>query len=418
MHKSPQADVRMKGFRSRATVAEALEWLDARLSSRTRRTTSVPIAQAAGRMLANAITSPLDVPAFDRSAMDGYAVQAAGTIGASDYAPVRLRVIGESLPGKAFSETVGPQQAVRIMTGAPLPSGADAVVPVEVTARDGEAVLITSALSPGKHVGRRGEDIPIGSEVLPAGRRLRPQDLGVLASIGLATVPIVQPPQVRVIITGNELALPGEPRQPHQIYEANSPMLLASLARDGGELEQLLRVADQQDEIQSALMQPGADLILISGGTSVGAEDYAPQIVQALGELPIHGIAMRPSSPTGLGSIGETLVCLLPGNPVSCLCAYDFFAGRAIRTLAGLSADWPFRRCSARLVRKVPSEIGRTDYCRVKLEQQGNEWLATPLAISGASILSSTTRADGFLVVPDESEGIAEECVIEVLLYH
>ena len=161
------------------------------------------------------------------------------------------------------------------------------------------------------------------------------------------------------------------------------------------------------------MLRPGADVILVSGGSSVGAEDHAPSILAEEGELAIHGIAMRPSSPSGMGCIGETLVFLLPGNPVSCLCAYDFFAGRAIRLQSGRKPDWPYICLQIRVRKKIVSAIGRVDYCRVSIVDNGVE----PLSLSGASILSSTTRADGFVVVPAECEGYAPESVVNVFHY-
>lgn len=159
-------------------------------------------------------------------------------------------------------------------------------------------------------------------------------------------------------------------------------------------------------------MEP-ADVVLVSGGSSVGQEDHAPEILRELGTLAIHGVAMRPSSPTGMGRIGEKLVFLLPGNPVSCLCAYDFFAGRAIRALGGRSTDWPYRKMQATLSRKLVSTVGRVDYARVTLKGE----IAEPLAISGASVLSSTTRADGFVIIPADSEGLPAETSVMVQLY-
>jgi molybdopterin molybdotransferase len=172
-------------------------------------------------------------------------------------------------------------------------------------------------------------------------------------------------------------------------------------------------VADRPQEIRDAMLAPGADVVLVSGGSSVGAEDHAPRLLAEAGELAVHGVAMRPSSPAGFGRIGAVFVFLLPGNPVSCLCAYDFFAGRALRRLGGRAADWPHRTCTAALKRKIASAVGRVDYCRVRLD--GDE--AEPIALSGASILSSTTQADGFVIVPSASEGFAAGTAVTVYLY-
>jgi molybdopterin molybdotransferase len=303
--------------------------------------------------------------------------------------------------------------AVRVMTGAPIPTGADAVVPAEYAQESGERVDISLAVAPGKHISRRGEDLQEGTPALPAGRRLRPQDLGVLASLGIAHASVIRRPRVRLVVTGNEVVTPGKPKALHQIYDANSFMLRALIARDGGFVEAHYQTGDEPSRIRDAMVAPQADVILVSGGSSVGSEDHAPMLLAQVGELAIHGVAMRPSSPAGVGRIGDTLVFLLPGNPVSCLCAYDFFAGRAIRLRAGLSADWPHARRQGVVLRKIVSAIGRVDYCRVRFQNNQVE----PLALSGASILSSTTRADGFVIVPGESEGYGPGTEVTVYLY-
>jgi molybdopterin molybdotransferase len=218
---------------------------------------------------------------------------------------------------------------------------------------------------------------------------------------------------VRIVVTGNEIVAAGDAKGAYQIYDANSPMLRGVVTRDGGVVEGHHRLGDDPGRIRAALTAPGADVILVSGGSSVGTEDHAPRLLAEVGELAIHGVAMRPSSPAGAGRIGDTLVFLLPGNPVSCLCAYDFFAGRAIRLRGGRAADWPHRTREAVVGRKIVSAIGRVDYCRVRFV--GDE--IEPLALSGASILSSTTRADGFVIVPSASEGFAPGASVVVYLY-
>ena len=190
-------------------------------------------------------------------------------------------------------------------------------------------------------------------------------------------------------------------------------MLRGLVARDGGVLEAHHRLGDDPDAIRDALLAPGADVILVSGGSSVGSEDHAPRLIAEVGELAIHGVAMRPSSPAGVGRIGDTLVFLLPGNPVSCLCAYDFFAGRAIRLRGGRPPTGRTARAQCVVARKIVSAIGRVDYCRVRLVDDRVE----PIALSGASILSSTTRADGFVIVPAESEGYGPDTEVTVYLY-
>jgi molybdopterin molybdotransferase len=402
----------MHGFTRRHTVRDALAWLDEHLQPL--QSEAVSLRDAAGRVLAVAVTSSVDVPGFDRATMDGYAVVADSTDGATPYNRVALTVVGEALPALPFARALASGEAVRIMTGAPMPAGGDAVLPAEAVESSGETRTIwaIAEVPPGKNIGRRGEDVAAGSAVLDAGRVLRPQDLGVLSSIGLADVPAVRPPHVRLVITGNELLPAGTTPGGFHITDANGPMLVALVRRDGGVVDFPGLVADDAGAIRAAL-HADADVVIVSGGSSVGVEDLAPSLLAADGDLAVHGIAMRPSSPTGLGRLGTRLVFLLPGNPVSALCAYDFFAGRAIRALGGRSKDWPYRPIRAALTRKISSPIGRLDYARVKLIDGGAE----PVSVSGASILSSTTRADGFVIVEDDSEGFPAGAVVDVWLY-
>lgn len=406
----PAADVRMRGFARRTTVADTLTWLDAHLQSLA--VEAVPLADLAGRVLASDIVSPVDVPAFARSMMDGYAVVANDTRGASSDHRLALEVVGEVLPGRSPSVEIKSGEAVRIMTGAALPSGADAVLPVEKVETAGQRILAQAAVPPGKNVGRIGEDIACGTTLLSAGRRLRPQDVGVLSSIGVARADVVRRPRVRIVVTGNELLPPGSMPHDYQIVDANSPMLAALVARDGGLVINPGIIADDPASILQA-MREDADIVLVSGGSSVGKEDHAPVLLDQHGELGIHGVAMRPGSPTGMGILDGHLVFLLPGNPVSCLCAYDFFAGRAIRVVGGNTHAWPYRQARYPLRRELVSTVGRLDYARVKLV----EGQAEPLAISGASMLSSTTRADGFVVIEDDCEGYPAGTIVTVYLY-
>lgn len=406
-----RGDVRMRGFAARTRVAAALTWIDEHAAALEIET--VALDALCGRVLAADAVSAVDVPAFDRAAMDGFAVHGAETVGASEYNPLAFVLQGDALPGRPHRERLEPGRAVRIMTGAPMPAGADAVVPAEFAQQRDGSVEVAAAFPPGKHVGRRAEDVRAGSVLLQAGRRLRPQDVGILASSGCDRARVVRRPRVRIVASGDELVAPGAAKGPYQIYDANSAMLRALVLRDGAELESVHRVQDDRDAIRALLSAPGADAILVSGGSSVGAEDHAPGVLAEAGELAVHGVAMRPSSPAGFGRLGAALVFLLPGNPVSCLCAYDFFAGRALRRLGGRPGEWPHRTRRAVLRRKIASAAGRVDYCRVRLD--GNE--AEPLALSGASILSSTTRADGFVIVPEEGEGYAPGAEIDVYLY-
>ena len=408
-------DVRMRGFAQRHTVDAALAWLDAQLQPLGPELVS--LRNAGGRVLAAPVVSGVDVPGFDRATMDGYAVVAESTEGASSYSRLPLTVIGDSMPGCPFDGWVSAGEAVRVMTGAPMPRGADAVLPAELADAEPDnstshGVSAVASVSPGKNVGKRGEDIVRGTTLLEAGRVLRPQDLGVLSSVGQGEACVVTRPRVRLAVTGNELLPSGSPPHGFHIADANGPMLSALIERDGGLADFPGLVRDDRNAILEAL-RADADIVIVSGGSSVGIEDLAPTLVAQHGELAVHGIAMRPSSPTGLGRIGHRLVFLLPGNPVSSLCAYDFFAGRAIRALGGRTKAWPYRAIRGTLNRKISSPIGRLDYARVKIV----DGLVEPLSVGGASLLSSTTRADGFVIVGDDSEGFAAGADVKVWLY-
>jgi molybdopterin molybdotransferase len=409
----PFHDVRMKGFRDRTDVPDVLRLLDARVAPLCGE--PVPLEAAAGRVLAEAAVSMVNVPPFARAAMDGFAVRGADTFGADAFNPLPLSVIGEAYPAGPFTGAVGPGQAVRIMTGAPVPEGADAVLMAESAEFDAAAqcVLARDAVAPGRHVGRVGEDVTEGQAILSAGRRLRPQDIGLLASIGATSVRVVQRPRVAILVTGNELLPPGSTPGRSQIIDSNSPMLAALVKRDNGQCLPVRYLPDEFTVVRDAIRDAAADVVLVSGGSSVGAEDHAPRAVAELGELAVHGVALRPAAPTGVGFVGPRVVFLLPGNPVSCLCAYDLFAGRAIRGLGGCSAGLPYRTITVPLAAKIVSAVGRVDYVRVKIDNGQ----ATPIAVSGASILSTTVMAGGFVLVERDREGHAPGEVVEVWLY-
>jgi molybdopterin molybdotransferase len=401
----------MRGFRDRAEVADVLALLAARLQPLPAEKTE--LRGAAGRVLAADVTATVAIPPFDRAAMDGYALRGPETFGAGPYNPLEFAILGEALPGRPFDQTVQPGQAVRIMTGAPLPSGTDAVLQAEAAEEQGGQLRVTEPVPPGRHVGRRGEDIEPGSLVLRAGRVLRPQDLGVLASIGATPISVVRRPSVAILVTGDELLPCGSQPEGFRIVDSNSVMLEALVRRDGGLPQTLPLIPDTRAMVEAALLGAESDVLLVSGGSSVGKEDHAPQVLAERGELCAHGLALRPASPAGIGFLNTRPVFLLPGNPVSCLCAYDFLAGPAVRRLGGRSLDWPYPSRKLPLARKLTSAIGRVDYVRVLIREDQVQ----PLAISGASILSSTTRADGFVIVARDKEGFAEGEEVEVFLY-
>lgn len=427
-------DVRMKGFSARTSVADVLVLLDSR--TKLLETETVPLLEAAGRVLAQPVVSSVDVPSFARAAMDGYAVCASDT-------PGTIAVIGEAFPARPFAGALKTGEAVRITTGAPIPTGADSVLMAEFSRAEGEArVLALDAVAPGKHVVRVGEDVAKGREVLPAGRRLRPQDVGLLASVGVAKVRATRRPRVAILVTGNELLPPGSAPSGFSIVDSNSPMLAALAARDGAIVLPVRYVPDDFAAVRDAIREAAltADAVFVSGGTSVGTEDHAPRAAAELGELAVHGVALRPAGPLGIGFLpiprrdegvkGRTgdedntvsspshpftpspLLFLIPGNPVSCLCAYDLFAGRVVRRLGGRAWELPYRTAALPLAEHVVSVVGRVDYVRVKVGDS-----VAPLATGGASNLSTAVAADGFVLVPVDRDALVAGEVVRVWLY-
>ena len=396
-------DVRMKGFRERPSVETVLAALAERIVPL--HAEPVPLLEAAGRVLAGGIIAPADVPAFAKSAMDGFAVRSRDTA-----PPAPLTVTGESFPARPCASALGPGEAVRITTGAPVPAGADAVLMAEFAQIESDGRVVARApVAPGKNIVRVGEDVTKGHEVLPRDRMLRPQDIGLLAALGCATVSVFRRPRVVVLVTGNELLPPGSPPDGFRIADSNSPMLAALAARDGATVPPARYVPDDFGATRAAVRSAAelADVVLVSGGTSVGTEDHVPRAVAELGELAVHGVALRPAGPTGIGFVGGAAVFLLPGNPASCLCAYDLFAGRAVRRLGGRPWGLSYRRETLPLTERVLSAAGRTDYVRVARTERG----ATPVA-GGAASLSASVAADGFILVPPErAELVAGEVV-------
>lgn len=390
--------------RPRAAVADVLRLIDE--SVRPLGAERIPCANAADRILVERVLSPVDVPGFAKAAMDGFAVRSGSAR--------LLRVAGNSLPNRSYNGDLPSNSAIRITTGAPIPTGTDCVIPLELADEtDGGVRLHVEAVA-GKHVIRIGEDVTKGAEVLSSGRELRPQDLGLLAAIGVREVNVVRRPRVAIIVTGNELLPPGSMPTGTQIVDSNSPMLAALIARDGDELISTRYVFDELPALRDAIRNADADVLLISGGSSVGPEDYGAAVVAELGKLAVHGIAMKPGAPAGIGFLRDPdcIAFLLPGNPVSCLFAYDLFAGRAIRILGGRNPDMPYGRITARLASGIASVAGRLDYVRIKLK----DGIANPIA-AGASRLSSTVEADGFILVPHERDSLAAGEEVEVRLY-
>ena len=411
-------DVRMRGFRTRVELTEVLALL--RADAAALPAEAVAITACVGRVLAAPVYAPIDVPGFVRAAVDGYAIRGEDSFAASEHNPIALELLGTSLPGRPCAATVASGQAVRITTGAPVPAGADAVLQAELArSTRADRVELLGPVAPRRHLGEIGEDLARGELVLPAGRVLRPQDAGVLASLGLATIDVVRRPRVQLLVTGDELVAPGTAPGPWQIVDSNSIVLAGLCLRDGAEWLPTLRVGDGEPALSagfSDLSSGPADVLVVSGATSVGLEDLMPALLARVGTLEVHGVAVRPASPTGLGRLNDgRRVFLLPGNPVSCLCAHELLLGPWLRALAGRPRPFalPHASVTLPLARKLTSKVGRCDFVRVRVEAGQ----VVPVATSGASNLSSTVRADGFTIVASDSEGAAPGEPVQVHLF-
>lgn len=353
--------------------------------ARARGNERVPLARALGRVLAAPVEALHDVPPFDNAGMDGFAARA-GAAGRT------LVVAGESRAGAPYPGTVQDGEAVRISTGAPLPAGADGVVPVEEAAQEAGRVRLDTALTPGRSVRRAGDDMPAGASVLPAGTLVGPAEIGVAAAAGHAALSCVARPRVVVLTTGDELVAPGEPLGPGQIHEANLLTLQALVAGDGGELLRAEHVPDREDATRDAIGRAlaGADLVLLSGGVSVGPHDHVKPALERQGVREVFWrVALRPGKPTWCGVHGDTLVLGLPGNPVSTMVTYLLFARPALLRMRGLEPRAAVRR--ARLTEEVRRIAGREELVRVTLD--GDR--ATPTGDQGSHRLTSMLGADG-----------------------
>jgi molybdopterin molybdotransferase len=362
------------------------------------RVETVDLASAAQRVLAVDVPAPFDVPGFDRSAMDGYAVQHAALASASEATPVWLTLNGVSRPGSLPLAAVTASTCVDTATGAPIPAGADAVVMVEHTHRDGDRVRFTRPVAPGQHISPRGHDVGEGQLVLRAGDLLTPARLGVAASFGLSTLRVLARPIVALVSSGDELLPAGERESappPGRIHDANQTMLAAICEAAGAEVRRLPIVRDTRQAWHAAFdAATGADLIVCSGGSSVGEQDLGAEILAARGEILFHGIAVKPGKPTGFARIGAQLVLAMPGNPTSCLSNAYVLLRPLVWQLAG-RPEVPATTREATLTRAVRSPVDRLQFYPVRLEGDA----AHPV-FKGSGDVTSLSDADGWIEIP------------------
>jgi molybdopterin molybdotransferase len=382
---------------------------------------AVPLAASLGRVLAERVVSREPLPPFRRSTMDGYAVRAADVAGASPSSPAYLRCAGEVFIGHPAGFDIGPGIVARIATGAMLPDSADAVVMVEQTREiPGELVEIGSAAAPGENVVGVGEDLEPGETVLEAGTIIRPQEVGILAGLGVVSVPVRRRVRVGILSTGDELVEPAVQPGPGQVRNVNQYSLLAHVLALGGEPTLLGLARDDADEIVTRVTAglAAADVILVSGGSSVGTRDLTAGIIDRLGPPGVlfHGVSVRPGKPTIVGMAGEKVIFGLPGHPISAMVAFLSFVAPALRAMAGASPSDAGPSVRAVLEDNVPSRPGREDYVQVSLRAAGTQLAARPL-FRKSGMVTSMVGADGMIVIPHAAEGLETGEEVEVLLY-
>jgi molybdopterin molybdotransferase len=411
-------DVSRKGFKHLTHTLEALRIVTSRLPEKPVEIEKIPLLSALHRILGEDIISPIDVPAFERAAMDGYAVKAEDTYSASISSPILLKVASTS--GASEYMNVKKGEAWLVVTGGQMPQGADAVVMIERAGqtRD-DTVEVSAEVHPGENVSHIGEDLQKGTLVLKKGQRLLPQDLGILFSIGLDHVKVKRRLKIAVLSTGNEIRdLPSAASG--NVRDVNRPTLLNSVCELGCEAIDLGIAADEFDAIYSKLRQAmaDADIVLVTAGTSVGPYDFVPQIIDKLGKpgLLVHGVAMRPSMPTGLGIVDGKPIISLPGYPVSAYLAFLEFVPPLVDHMLG-THRLPSPVVKAKLARRVAGVLGSRTYIRVRVLQRAGSTYAEPVSVSGAGILSSLVKSNGFIIIPENVEGYEEGETVDVELF-
>lgn len=388
-------------------------------------TERVSLLGGLGRILACDIVSPVNLPGFPKSTVDGFAVTARDTFGASDSLPSYVELAGEVRIGESPATAGGPGRALRIPTGGMLPAAHDAVVMLEYADEPGDGTIeIRRAVVPGENVMEADEDVRKGEILMKRGRPLRPQDLGALGGIGMAEVPVAVKPTVALISTGDEIVPPGDSLAPGKVYDINSYSLASLVAEAGGVPLVLGVIGDRFDELLAAARDglERSELLVICGGSSVGTRDHTLGVIEALsqsaGRIFVHGLAIRPGKPCLMATTGDKLIFGLPGHPVSAMTTFRLFVLRAIHALLGVNAEAARTRpITARLARNLPSASGRDDFYRVRLVLAGGpgEFVAEPI-LSKSGAISSMVRAHGLVRVPSHRDGILEGETVEVEL--
>jgi len=403
---------RLKGFEKLTSVDEVRSAFMGALKPTRMGSVQVDLSAALGRILAENVIAEGNLPPFDRSAVDGYAVRAQDTFEASQFNPKILKL--------TQGNGVDPKEAKQIWTGNTLPPGANAVVMIEHTHRIGEGIEVWASLTPGENVSRKGEDVKRGEVALKAGTRLRAHHMALLAALGKTSVNVIKKPLVAILSTGNELVELGREPEPHQVIDVNRLALSSMCLELGAETLDLGIVRDDAEEIGAKIREGlgKADGIIVTGGTSVGYADLVPTVVGRMGKpgIIVHGIAMRPGMPTALAVLENKPVFIFSGNPVAAMVGFEVFARPLILKLLGVESE-PRPMVKARLTQRVASTLGRRVFLRVKVFEEGGDFFAEPIRVTGSGILTTMTKANGYVIISENREGVDQGEWVTVHLF-
>jgi len=391
-------------------IADALSLVLDKFGGKTGQVESVGLDQALGRYLGADIVAQEDVPAFDRSTVDGFAVRSSDLRGCSDSIPAILQKVGDSVMGRSYEIPLAPDTCVYVPTGGAIPPNADAMVMLEFTEDlGGDQFAFYRPVAPGANLILRGEDLKQGEAILKSGKKLGVADIGTLAALGKTEVPVFSRPVVGIISTGDELVPPGKSLQPGQIRDVNSDMLKAAVEQRNGFAISKGIVEDDFDALKNACLEliSRVDILLVSGGTSVGEKDNMPRIMADLGEMLIHGLAVKPGKPTIIGEIEGKAVFGLPGNPVAAFFIFDSLVKPLLLAMQGGKAK--IEQAEARLTRAVSSNHGREEFILVRLE--GSEAEPVP---SKSGLISTVSRANAYFIIPRDQEGLPKGALVQV----
>lgn len=396
--------VKLKGFQKLTKTDQALKsWLKM-LQFTKLKITEVPLQEALNRVLAQELIANEDSPRFDKSAVDGYAVKSGDLMGATQFKPVKLEL--------TENQEIGSMTAKQVWTGNPIPKGSDAVIMLENTGINGGILEVWSQLAPGDNISKKGEDIKIGEVIAKPGSRINPYHIGLAATIGAIRLKVVEKPRIAILPTGNELAELGSQRDANQIYDSNKTMIAAMCQELGAQAVELDIARDNLQEISEKIKSAlkTHDAVITTGGTSVGGLDLLPDAVNKLGKpgVIVHGVALRPAMPTALAVLDEKPVLILSGNPVAAVIGFEVFGRPLICRMLGMSQEEPRPIISAKLSRKVASALGRKTYVRVKVTSKNEELTAEPVSAKGSGSISTMTKSNGYLIVPENREGVSE----------